>query len=295
MHNQQQLDIPIQEEKTFGGQDLQGQSFRGQDLSNVDFSGCDIRGAVFTNAILKNANFANARAGLQLHTAIIAAILLFLTAVLLGVLTALLASVIGLQFHAAYLEFTAKIIALTVHCGFLIIALRKGITASFTVFAIAVALAFTAAMIHSVAIPTAAAIAIASVLDFAVASLTMAAVGLSLIAWTVVNRKVAIVVAIGFALAFLGTLSVAPTSVSGAAIIMTVLILSAYVSWRALRRRETISTISGTLFARWGTSFRGADLTGANFSQAILKNTDFRGAVLGNARWQDREIDFLLN
>ena len=55
-----------------------------------------------------------------------------------------------------------------------------------------------AAVINSEAIPTAAAIAIAIVLDFLVASLTMVAVGMSIITWIVVNARMGVVVAIAF-------------------------------------------------------------------------------------------------
>jgi Pentapeptide repeats (8 copies) len=295
MRNRRQLNVPAHEVKSFKKQDLQGRTFSGQNLSGADFSDSDIRGADFTNAILTNANFANARTGLQMHTTILFTLLLLLTAVVLGIVAGLSAGTIGLQFHSNYLAISAKIIAISVHCGFLIVALRRGLTASFSIFAVAFALAFAAAVLYSGAIPTAAAIALAIVLDFLVASLTMVAVGMAIITWIVVNAKMGVMVAIAFAGTFLSTIGFAPTSISATMIVITVMILSGYVSWQTLRNREYIRTLAGVLFARWGTSFRGSDLTGANFSNTVLKNTDFRRAVVTSARWQELQFDFLMN
>jgi Pentapeptide repeats (8 copies) len=295
MRNRRQLNIPAPEAKSFRKQNLQGRTFSGQDLTGADFSESDIRGTDFTNAILTNANFANAKTGLQMHLTILFTVLLLITAAALGLIAGLSAGTIGLQFHSNYLAVSAKSIAIAIHCGFLIVALRRGLTASFSIFALAFALAVGAAVVYSGAIPTAAAIALAIVLDFLVASLTMVAVGMAIITWIVVNARMGILVAIAFAGTFLATIRIAPTSISATAIVVTVLILSGYVSWQTLRNREYVGTLAGVLFARWGTSFRGSDLTGANFSNTVLKNTDFRRAVLTSARWEDLQFDFLVN
>ena len=295
MQNRRQLRNSAQEGKSFQKQNLQGRTFRGQNLASADFSESDLRGADFTNAILTNANFANARVGLQMHTVVLFTVLLLVTSVALGMIAGLSAGTIGLQFHSVSLAKSAKAIAIAVHCGFLFVALRRGLTASFSIFAAAFALAVGAAVVYSGAIPTAAAIAIAIVLDFLVASLTMVAVGMAIVTWIVINAKWGVIVAIAFAGTFLASIGFAPTSISATAIVVTVLLLSGYVSWQTLRNREYVRTIAGVLFARWGTSFRSSDLTGANFSNTVLKNTDFRQAVLTSTRWEDLQFDFLAN
>ena len=295
MQNRRQLRKSAQGGKSFKQQDLQGRTFRGQNLAGADFSEADIRGTDFTNAILTNANFANATTGLQMHMTVLFTVLLLVTAVALGAIAGLSAGAIGLQFHSVALAKSAKAIAIAVHCGFLYVALRRGLTASFSIFAGAFGLAVGAAVIYSGAIPTAAAIAIAIVLDFLVASLTMVAVGMAIVTWIVVNAKWGVGVAIAFAATFLASIGFAPTSISATAIVVTVLVLSGYVSWQTLRNREYVRTIAGVLFARWGTSFRSCDLTGANFSNTVLKNTDFRKAILTSARWEDLQFDFLVN
>ncbi|HEY9641888.1 MAG TPA: pentapeptide repeat-containing protein [Coleofasciculaceae cyanobacterium] len=293
--NNGQLNHFNQEEMSFRQRDLRGRSFQGQDLSGLDFSGADIRGANFKNAILKNANFAQAQAGLEQRKATIAAIGLLLSASLLGVLAGFVGATIGLQFYANALEIPAKAIALIVHVGFLGIALRKGITAGFNVFALALALSFAAALIHPAAIPVAGAIAIAIVIDFCVAAATLVASVLAILTRISIHVRLGWAVAAAFAIAFTVALWQTQTAASAVAIAWTVMILSAYVGWRTLRRQNSLRKLGGTLFSRWGTSFRGADLTGANFFQATLKNTDFRQATLTESQWNANPIDVIVN
>jgi uncharacterized protein YjbI with pentapeptide repeats len=71
--------------------------------------------------------------------------------------------------------------------------------------------------------------------------------------------------------------------------------LSGYVAWRALKGDDKFSVVrvfALAIGAVGGTSFAGADLTGAYFAQATLKNTNFadsrqRSTVLTNVRWKD--------
>jgi uncharacterized protein YjbI with pentapeptide repeats len=287
MNDRQLSQVSTQGDKNFRNQSLQGRSFEGKDLAGADFTGADIRGANFRNAILRNASFNNARAGLQLYQTAFFTVLLLIASGLLGVLAGFIGATIGLQFHTNALEISAKVLALVVHIGFLLIALRKGITAGFSVFAFAFAVAFAGALIHSAAIPVAGAIAIAIMIDFSVASLTMIAAAGTIVAWRAINLKVSVAVGIAFGIAFVLTLWQTYTAVSALLIISTATVLSGYVAWRTLRKLESMQRLGTTLFARWGTSFRGADLTGADFSQATLKNTDFKRANLNSIRWRE--------
>jgi hypothetical protein len=64
--------------------------------------------------------------------------------------------------------------------------------------------------------------------------------------------------------------------------------VSAYVSWRFLAGDEKHSfvwRVAIALAAIGGTKFRGADLTDADFTEATLENTDFRGATLTGICW----------
>ena len=73
--------------------------------------------------------------------------------------------------------------------------------------------------------------------------------------------------------------------------------MSAYVGWRALKGDERdawIRSIAIAFAAIGGTSFRGATLTDADFSQARLKSTDFRRSVLLRTRWREADkLDYV--
>ncbi|WP_407659144.1 pentapeptide repeat-containing protein [Leptothoe kymatousa] len=69
-------------------------------------------------------------------------------------------------------------------------------------------------------------------------------------------------------------------------------LVSAYVGWRALKGDERdawIRSVAIAFAAIGGTSFREATLTNADFSQARLKSTDIRRAVLLRTRWRDAD------
>lgn len=84
---------------------------------------------------------------------------------------------------------------------------------------------------------------------------------------------------------------IAVATASAAAVVL----LSSYIAWRALAGDEKfafVRTIAIAFAATGGTSFRGADLTDANFTQATLKSTDFRGANVTRTCWfQTKKLD----
>lgn len=73
------------------------------------------------------------------------------------------------------------------------------------------------------------------------------------------------------------------------AIAVAFTLLSGYLGWRSLRedpRYKWIRQIAIAFAAISGTSFYGADLIEADFTQATLKSTDFREANLTRTCWQ---------
>ncbi|MHC5719189.1 MAG: pentapeptide repeat-containing protein, partial [Nostoc sp.] len=70
-------------------------------------------------------------------------------------------------------------------------------------------------------------------------------------------------------------------------------LLSIYISWRAMKGDEKHSLVRNfaiAFAATGGTSFRSADLTSADFTQATLKSTDFRNAILFCSRWHQAKM-----
>ncbi|WP_258040827.1 pentapeptide repeat-containing protein [Pseudanabaena sp. BC1403] len=70
------------------------------------------------------------------------------------------------------------------------------------------------------------------------------------------------------------------------------ILLSSYISRRTLMGDENYNLsrkLAGVLAAVRGTCFKGADLTDTNFTQAELKSSDFRGAILMHTCWASAE------
>ncbi|MFN7853898.1 MAG: pentapeptide repeat-containing protein, partial [Dolichospermum sp.] len=80
------------------------------------------------------------------------------------------------------------------------------------------------------------------------------------------------------------------------AVAVVFVIFSAYIGWRSLKgdQRDTwLRSVTIAFAATGGTSFHGADLTDADLTGAILKNTDFRKANLTRTRFYEaKKLDF---
>ncbi|MBF1999827.1 MAG: pentapeptide repeat-containing protein [Synechococcales cyanobacterium M58_A2018_015] len=284
-------------ERNFKRQNLRGKSFRGEDLSGVDFSGSDIRGADFTNAILRGTNFTNVIAGLQKRQAIALVIILLSLAVVLGVVTGgvdilsqLQTPVLPADSESTFLFWLTPLLLL----AFCLVSLNQGMAIGFCVFIGGFVLAGFVGLVSPAGVPFSGKMALLITVTSLVTATTASLGALTLAAILAFRRTVAVTMVLGFVLAFGITLGVAHTLVqtsvqaSTIATLVTVLLLSLYIDWRAMHgdRRHLLTWMVASLIAtHWGTSFRNADLTHANFSRATLRSTNFRGALLLNTQW----------
>jgi uncharacterized protein YjbI with pentapeptide repeats len=318
--------------RDFSGENLRGQSFKGQDLSGADFSEADIRGANFTNAYLKSVKFRGVKAGLQLRWAIFLVSLSFLASSLSGVVasfagawTSFILSKDDLQ-----LSLIVGIVSLVALIVFLIIIIRKGLSAAFvaiagtvacivaifgavngaftgggvgaavftktvaisSVVAGAVGSAVTFAIMIASAIASAVAIAVAFAVAFALASAVTITIG-GIIAFTLdsaISATSAVTVTIG---RVEGVGVVTLDSVVAIAVAIIAMLLSTYICWRAIagdQKYSFIQEIAITIAAMGGTSFRNANLSDADFTEATLKSTDFRKAQLIRTLWHQTKM-----
>ena len=296
-------------QRDFRGEKLRGQNFKGQNLAGADFSGADIRSTNFTNANLTNANFSRANAGLQCRWAISLILLTFLLSGLSGLFAGVAGAWVAPIFDASSVENQITgWVALATIVTFLILLVRKGVRAVAVAVAVAVAgigagigaLALVAAVARSVAgigaiAVVGAAVRLTSVVGAAAGTLVLI-LALALAVAGAVAGAVSVLGAAAGTLALILALAVAvAVAVVGATagtVAIALTLVSTYIGWRALQGDERYSWIRSMAiaFAAFkGTSFRGATLTDADFSQARLKSTDLRRAVLLRTRWRDAE------
>ena len=281
----------------FSGKNLRGHNFKGQNLTGAKFIGADIRSANFTNAILKEADFTRAKAGLQRHwTILLVMISLFLSAIS-GFMSARATLWIADFFTPDIIkQYTIRpgVIVLTVLVIFFIATIRQGLGAATKAGAVAVVVTVAGAGAVAVVVTATGAGALAAQGAVTVAA-TVEAAGLGAVAVATAAAVTgvggaAVAVAVVVASAVAAAVGVRVPGAATATVAMAG--LSIYVAWRALagdEKHALIRTIAITFAATGGTSFRNADLTDANFTEATLKSTDFRTANLTRTCFRNTE------
>jgi uncharacterized protein YjbI with pentapeptide repeats len=298
----------------YSGQNLRGRSFKGKDLTRANFNGADIRSADFTGANLTGANFSHAKAGLQKRWAIFLVLVSWVLMGLSGFLSAFAGAIVAAlvfdtsrDFYLTYHVAGWTIIVILVIFFFVTIrqGIQKGLGAGVIAGAGAIAVAVTIGVAGSIAgtvtgagagaiavavagavvVAIAGAVAGAGAIAIAIAG-SVAGAGAGTIAITVaaaVAGAGARPIAVAVAAAVAGTVTQARAEAGAVAGAGAIVLLSAYISWRTLKgdpKRIAIRSIAIPFAAFKGTSFRSADLTDADFTEATLKSTDFRKANL---------------
>jgi hypothetical protein len=123
-----------------------------------------------------------------------------------------------------------------------------------------------------------------------IAVCTAALVTLALIAAMLFNRLMALLIEMAFTIAFI-MVAYPSSEESALGLAIAIYIISTLVGWQALngeRPHRFFRLQAEALAARWGTKLRYANLTGAEFSGARIRSTDFQGAVLTRTHWNEQ-------
>jgi uncharacterized protein YjbI with pentapeptide repeats len=281
----------------YSGKNLRGNCYRGEReaLKGVNFSGADIRGVDFQNAILVETNFSRVRGGLTYPFLTI----LSITSLLFAVVSGLISGLASLQFVKAILnitgttEFDQKLFIimlglLVILLGIAFIAVRHGwIVTLAVIMAVAWgvtwaadwALAETWTKDAAIVARAVGSFAWAVVASFAVIATSAAiAIGVGVIA-------VVMIWAGAMAVVIVATWNEAETELMVVAVAIT--LIAGYISWRTLREDEQFTLFRNFAigFASIGTDFRNADLTQANFTEAILKHARFTKSTIRHTCW----------
>ena len=290
---------------------FRGKSFRGKNLAGSDFSFTDIRGADFSNAILAGANFSHAKSGLKKQWIAILVAVIIILSILAGSLSAYAGAAVGDFLLSKPPEdikaevtpgatIIPTIFVFLAYAVFLIITVRRGLCTDLGKFSVIIAaiVGITAALPGG-DISRTIILFDSIIIAVGIAGSLLGAVALA-IGISTFGLHSAIVVAVCIALgAFLGTWETIHFYIETGefwlemfAVVCLVSIpllgLSAYMGWKSGvedRRYSLIRAIAVNLCSFGGTSFRGANLSDANFTQATLEYTDFRNANLTLTLW----------
>ncbi|MEM8805699.1 MAG: pentapeptide repeat-containing protein, partial [Cyanobacteria bacterium P01_G01_bin.38] len=264
-------------ERNFRGANLRGANFKGQDLSGADFSGADIRGANFTNAILQSACFRGATAGLTRRSTLIQLIFIAVFSTVAGLLESFAGAVLGFYLldSSNSVELIAGVVGLVVIVFVLFAIARQGFTVkALGSIVVVVTVAFMVAAVIAGAIAGQNAATVAAAIALAVAGAAAGAITGAMTGAGAIAGAAAISVTGAGAVAGAGTGAIAGAMINtfaGTA-------LSLYVAQRSQKGDEKfaiVRTIGINFKASLGTSFSGANLAKANFSQSCLRETNF--------------------
>jgi hypothetical protein len=275
----------------FKGQNLQGRSFKDQDLYGADFSGADLRGADFTGAKLANALFTGTKTGMRISSFIFIFIISLAVSLLSGYIAMLTGTTIQDMLHSS--DENVKLAAYITICLFVVfdvLAMWKGGGFTFKIVLPVILLAiFISAFFRLFGFGTGfgayyGAIAIfLFVVMFFIGTIARASVG------TLSSTILFLVVALGGGMF--------GKSIGGGIGTVVMALSCAVISKRALKGSkgfEFLHSVSFRVGTYFGTSFKSADLTKADFSNSIIKNTDFTGSKTEGVNWESSKKLFNL-
>ena len=268
----------------FSGKNLRSISFRNANLPNALFVESDLRGADFQGANLRGANFTGAKTGIvPFH-----ARLIFIAALSVSMLSGYIAMLTGQLIQSMINSSTqstsiAGYLAAVIFILFAGFSIWRGVgyAAKYLIAPVAVLAAALGSISYFSGVDDGYGMSdlilslVLIVVTFIVGTITRAVAGSvsTLMFWTV---------------ALLG--SVYGRSVGGGIGTVIMAIACVQISKRALsgaKGFELLKKIANFITTKFGTSFRGANLDEANFTQTILHNADFTNANTRLARWDN--------
>jgi uncharacterized protein YjbI with pentapeptide repeats len=275
----------------YSNEDLRGKRFNAITLYNASFRGADLRGADFTSAKLIGADFSQSKSGIQYHFQALLFVLGFLVACFSGYLAMLAGNTVQLLLKADNQnERIVGYITCLLFVVFAAFAVWKGLFTAINkllVIMISSAVALGAFMYFSglgtgIGALYGGIALLLMVLMFVVGTIARATIG------TLGSNILFFVVAISGGMF--------GRSMGGGIGTVVMAVCCAVISKRALKSEgnSILRTIALFISSRFGTSFKNADLTNGNFTDARINNTDFSHANLAGVTWTNAQKQFTL-
>jgi hypothetical protein len=267
-------------------------TYKGENLHDADFRGTDLRGINFEGTILSNADFSGCRTGLKPSSASLIFIVSLAISLLSGYIAMLTGSMIRLMIASEdSTVVTTGYITFWLMISFLFLTAWKGGKVTLISLPVSIAVMLMLGLI---------------------ARLTETGTGRGAVLGSLALVLFLVMVLVGtISRAAAGTMSstvifllVAMSGpmfgkfVFGGQIGTVILAVScAIISKRALSDTDRFPLLKNVALktgAYFGTSFVNADLSGANFSESLIKNTNFKGAKLINVNWENSKKEYIL-
>jgi len=277
----------------FQNANLQGRNFQGQNLTGANFNNAEIQGANFNNAILIGATFCNATAGLPNARTISLIVLFLILSLVAGLISGYAGAIIGDLFINNYSNL--GITCLITLAMFIIVVSLEGLGATLAVVAEVVTIILILALAllpdeqTGLIIDTQfTALGLAGTL----ASIGNIAVAVAIAKSIAPSGSLAItgsITIIGIILgAMFGVRSGASAYLISGMVGLSAIAFGSHIGYQALsgnKKYSLIRLLTINIVSRGGTSFRRANLTDADFTQASLKSVDLRDATLTRTCW----------
>lgn len=277
--------------KEYSNKNLQKASFRNEDLSNASFVDSDLRGVDFSGANLTGANFTQSRTGITPLNTIMILLIALMVSLLSGYIAALTGQTVQSMLASEDSKIrTAGIATIVIILLFILYYYWKGggnaishlIIPAVALAAVIGIIAYISGLGTGVGMLYLILSLLLTVVMFIVGTIARAAAGtLSNILFTIVALSGGIF----------------GKSVGGGIGTVAMAIACALISKRALsgaKGFDTLRKIASFLVTRFGTSFRNATLTNANFTGAKVHNSDFSNADLSGTNWEgSKKINFI--
>lgn len=289
-------------ERDFCNVNLQGANFKGQDLSGANFSGADIRSANFVNTKLHGSSFIGVRAGLQRWRTVMQLLLIAMLSAVTGILQGFTAVLLAYFFDYENFDssqeqlFGAAAYFLIVIVVYVVISLKGFSIRAFSLILTAVGFVFVVAFLFVIAVPGMASLVAASSFAVAISGIfTVAVAGTGAFAVIVAGSIIGVLtVASAFVISVIVIHAFSVEISVAVAFSIIGLLFGILINFRVYREDDKFQALRefGLLLAALGgTSFCGADLTGATFHRACLIKTSFASStqhktILTHVCWQ---------
>jgi hypothetical protein len=270
--------------KDQSNKNLKNASFRNVDLSNGNFSGSDLRGADFSGSNLTGADLKNTKIGITPASTF----LIFLIALIVSALSGYLAMLAGQTTQIMLASEDANIrnsgiLSVVIAGLFIFYALWKG--GGKTIRQLVIPILVVVIIIGAIGYFS----GLGTGMGMFYLGLSVILVTIMMIVGTVARTAAGALSNILFIVVAIAG-SAFSNSLGGGIGTMVLAVSCGLISKKSFKNSErfgVMAKISASITRKFGTSFKSSNLTGGNFSKAIIKNADFSNADLSLVIWGD--------